>query len=136
MRNTGKDSFVGDADFGDEGVDISLAFARSAAGDDDREVCPGPFDDGWLRWRGFGAEGAFKFDGAGGELSDLRAQRGEAFAGGFFGRCRGVSWEAFGLAAVGAVAGAGEAVTSDGLVWTAWPREGSPGVVKNKPEDR
>jgi hypothetical protein len=27
-------------------------------------------------------------------------------------------------------------VTSDGLVWTAWPREGSPGVVKNKPEDR
>lgn len=27
-------------------------------------------------------------------------------------------------------------VTSDGLVWTAWPREGSPGVVKNKPKDR
>jgi hypothetical protein len=27
-------------------------------------------------------------------------------------------------------------VTSDGLVWTAWPREGSPGVVKNKAEDR
>ena len=27
-------------------------------------------------------------------------------------------------------------VTSDGLVWTAWPRAGSPGVVKNKPEDR
>lgn len=27
-------------------------------------------------------------------------------------------------------------VTSDGLVWTAWPHEGSPGVVKNKPEDR
>ena len=29
-------------------------------------------------------------------------------------------------------------VTSDGSVWTAWPREGSPGVVKNvkdKPED-
>jgi hypothetical protein len=48
-------------------------------------VCPGPFDDGWLGWRGFGAEGAFKFGGAGGELSDLRAQRGEAFAGGFFG---------------------------------------------------
>jgi hypothetical protein len=24
-------------------------------------------------------------------------------------------------------------VASDGLVWTAWPREGSPGVVKNKP---
>lgn len=27
-------------------------------------------------------------------------------------------------------------VTSEGLVWAAWPREGSPGVVKNKPEDR
>ncbi len=27
-------------------------------------------------------------------------------------------------------------VASDGLVWTAWPREGCPGVVKNKPEDR
>lgn len=27
-------------------------------------------------------------------------------------------------------------VTSGGLVWTAWPREGSPGVVKNEPEDR
>jgi hypothetical protein len=27
-------------------------------------------------------------------------------------------------------------VASDGLVWTAWPRDGSPGVVKNKPEDR
>jgi hypothetical protein len=27
-------------------------------------------------------------------------------------------------------------VASDGQVWTAWPREGSPGVVKNKPEDR
>lgn len=27
-------------------------------------------------------------------------------------------------------------VTSNGLVWAAWPREGSPGVVKNKPEDR
>jgi hypothetical protein len=26
-------------------------------------------------------------------------------------------------------------VAADGLVWTAWPREGSPGVVKNKPED-
>jgi hypothetical protein len=71
----GEDSFVGDADFGDEGFDISLAFARSAAGDDDREVCPGPFDDGWLGWRGFGAEDAFKFGGAGGELSGLRAQR-------------------------------------------------------------
>jgi hypothetical protein len=27
-------------------------------------------------------------------------------------------------------------VTADGLVWTAWPREGSPGVVKNQLEDR
>lgn len=27
-------------------------------------------------------------------------------------------------------------VASDGLIWTAWPREGSPGVVKNKPQDR
>jgi Bacterial EndoU nuclease len=26
-------------------------------------------------------------------------------------------------------------VTSDGLIWTGWPREGSPGVVKNKPQD-
>jgi hypothetical protein len=26
-------------------------------------------------------------------------------------------------------------VESDGLVWTAWPREGSPGVVKNGLED-
>lgn len=26
-------------------------------------------------------------------------------------------------------------VATDGLVWTAWPREGSPGVVKNKPKD-
>jgi hypothetical protein len=27
-------------------------------------------------------------------------------------------------------------VSPDGLVWTAWPREGSPAVVKNKPADR
>jgi Bacterial EndoU nuclease len=27
-------------------------------------------------------------------------------------------------------------VSPDGLVWTAWPRQGSPGVVKNKHEDR
>lgn len=27
-------------------------------------------------------------------------------------------------------------VAPDGLVWTAWPREGSPGVVKNMSEDR
>lgn len=27
-------------------------------------------------------------------------------------------------------------VTADGLVWTAWPREGCPGVVRNNPEDK
>jgi hypothetical protein len=27
-------------------------------------------------------------------------------------------------------------VNMDGPVWTAWPREGSPGVVKNEAKDR
>jgi hypothetical protein len=26
-------------------------------------------------------------------------------------------------------------VNPDGLIWSGWPREGSPGVVKNKPKD-
>ena len=78
----GDDSFIGDADLGDEGFDGGLALGGGAAGDGVGQVGLEPLDCAGRRWGGFAVHGFCEFVGAGGELGDLALEGLEAGAGG------------------------------------------------------